>query len=235
MEMEAPASKKPIPWKPAAALLAAAAVVFGLRAVDAPAHLRAALDAIADLGPAGPALFIALYIAATVAFLPGSILTLGAGAVFGVVWGTVWVSIASTLGATAAFLIGRHFARDWVAAKIESMPKFKAVDAAVAEGGWRVVGLIRLSPAFPFNLLNYAFGITSVGLRDYVLASWAGMLPGTVMYVYLGSLAGDLATNASGGGAQFALKAVGLAATIGATVYVTKLARKALQEKIHES
>ncbi|PCI40407.1 MAG: hypothetical protein COB53_01170 [Elusimicrobia bacterium] len=230
---------KKIPWKPILGAIGAIAFFIGLRALDAPAHLTHALNWIAGLGPLGPILFILLYITSTVAFLPGSILTLGAGAVFGVVWGSIYVSIASTLGATAAFLVGRHLARDWVEGKLESFPKFKAVDSAVAEGGWRIVGLIRLSPAFPFNLLNYAFGLTQVKLRDYIVASWLGMMPGTVMYVYLGSLAGDLATLGAGGRAktpaEWALYGVGLAATIGVTVYVTKIARKALQEKIHES
>jgi len=220
-------------------ILGAVAFFIGLRAIDAPTHLTHALEWIAGLGPLGPILFVLLYIVATVAFLPGSILTLGAGAVFGVVQGTIYVSIASTLGATAAFLVGKYLARDWVSKKLEAFPKFKAVDEAVAEGGWRVVGLIRLSPAFPFNLLNYAFGLTQVKLRDYIIASWAGMLPGTIMYVYVGSLAGDLATLGAGGRAkspaEWALYGVGLLATVGVTIYVTKIARKALQEKIDES
>ncbi len=230
---------RPALWKPAAAIFGVVVLFITLRAANAPALLTRALDAIAGLGPLGPLLFILLYIAATVAFLPGSILTLGAGAVFGVLWGTVFVSVASTTGATAAFLAGRYLARDWVAKKLEAFPKFKAVDEAVAEGGGKVVFLVRLSPAFPFNLLNYAFGLTKVRLRDYILPSWAGMLPGTVLYVYLGSLAGDLATLGAGGRAktpaEWALYAVGLLATVGVTVYVTKLARKALKEKIDES
>lgn len=226
-------------WKPAAAIAGAAVLFIALRALNAPALLTRALEAIAGLGPLGPALFILLYAAATVAFLPGSILTLGAGAVFGVLWGTVYVSIASTTGATAAFLAGRYLARDWVEKKLAAFPKFRAIDAAVGTGGAKVVFLTRLSPAFPFNLLNYAFGLTRVRLRDYVLPSWAGMLPGTVMYVYLGSLAGDLATLGAGGRAktpaEWALYGIGLLATVGVTVYVTTLARNALRETIHES
>ena len=159
--------------------------------------------------------FIVLYILATVLFLPGSILTLGAGLLFGLVLGFVYVSIASTLGATAAFLTGRYLARDWVARKIEGNTTFRAIDDAVAEGGWRIVGLTRLSPIFPFNMLNYAFGLTQVSLRDYFFASWIGMMPGTVMYVYLGSLAGSLAALGSGARArtpgEWTLYAVGLA------------------------
>jgi uncharacterized membrane protein YdjX (TVP38/TMEM64 family) len=180
--------------------------------------------------------FVIFYVAACVLFIPGSLLTLGAGVLFGVAEGSVLVSIASTAGATCAFLIGRYFARDWIASKLAARPAFRPIDEAVAREGWKIVGLTRLSPVFPFNLLNYAFGLTRVRLRDYVLASWVGMMPGTVLYVYVGSLAGSLASVGQGGRvrtpAEWALYLVGLAATLGVTVFVTRLARKALQEKI---
>ena len=116
----------------------------------------------------------------------------------GVVLGSFNVSIASTLGATAAFLVGRYFARDWVSARLEGNAKFKAIDEAVGKEGWKIVILTRMSLVFPFNLLNYAYGLTRVTLRDYFFASWAGMIPGTILYVYIGSLSGDLARAASG-------------------------------------
>lgn len=198
-------------------------------------RLAEALDRIQSMGPFGPIVFILIYIAAAVAFIPGSILTLGAGAVFGVLWGTIYVSIAATLGATAAFLIGRYLARDWVSARIAGYPRFKAFDKAVGREGWKIVGLVRLSPIFPFNLLNYAFGLTAVRLRDYFWASWLGMLPGTLMYVYLGSLGGDLARASAGTGgrseAQWAVYALGLAATIAVTVYIARIASRILKEK----
>jgi uncharacterized membrane protein YdjX (TVP38/TMEM64 family) len=217
-------------------ILVVLVVIAAARYFDAPALLRSALDAIAGLGPWGPVLFVLLYITATVLFLPGAILTLGAGFVFGVVKGSIVVSVSATLGATAAFLVGRYAARDWVARKIEGNPQFKAIDEAVAREGWKIVGLTRLSPVFPFNLLNYAFGLTRVSLRDYFFASWIGMMPGTVMYVYLGSLAGDLAAIGAGQRArtpaEWGLYVVGLLATIAVTVYVTRLARRALQQRI---
>jgi uncharacterized membrane protein YdjX (TVP38/TMEM64 family) len=146
---------------------------------------------------------------------------------------SIYVSVAATLGATLAFLIGRYFARQWVAARLANYPKFKAVDEAAAREGWKIVALTRLSPVFPFNLLNYAFGLTNVGVRDYVLASWAGTLPGTILYVYLGSLAGDLSRVATGGtqrsAAEWALYAIGLLATIAVTVYVTRICNRALK------
>ena len=190
------------------------------------------LEWIDQFGIWGPVLFVFLYAGAAVLFIPGSALTLGAGALFGVVKGSILVSLASTLGASLAFLIGRYVARDWVAKKIEDNPKFKAVDEAVGREGWKIVALTRLSPLFPFTFLNYAYGLTKVKFSHYVLASWIGMMPGTVMYVYLGSLArlGVQAEEASG--AQLALRIVGLVATIGVTIYITKIARKALQEKV---
>ena len=200
------------------------------------AFLRQALVGIAGLGPWGPVIFVLLYVAATVLSLPGAILTLGAGFVFGVVKGSIIVSISATLGATAAFLVGRYLARGWVAKKTEGNAKFKAIDEAVGREGWKIVGLLRLSPVFPFNLLNYLLSVTRVSLRDYFFASWIGMMPGTVMYVYLGSLAGDLAAVGSGqpasSSAQSVLKVVGLLATIAVTVYVTRVARRALQQRI---
>lgn len=145
--------------------------------------LKQALDEVGELGPWGAILLMALDVAATVLFIPGSVLTLGAGAVFGVVWRSIYVSIGSTLGATCAFLVGRYLAGDGIARTIEGNERFAAIDKAVANEGWKIVGLTRLSPVFPFTLLKYAFGLTQVKLRDYVLASWIGMMPGTVMYV----------------------------------------------------
>lgn len=195
--------------------------------------LRELLQWISGLGSTAPLVFIPLYIVACVLFIPGSILTLSAGFLFGVVRGSIYVSVAATLGATLAFLMGRYFARQWVAARLANYPKFKAVDEAVAREGWKIVALTRLSPVFPFNLLNYGFGLTDVGLRDYVIASWAGTLPGTILYVYLGSLAEDLTRVATGDGertpAVWAFYAIGLLATVAVTVYVTRVSNQALK------
>ncbi len=197
---------------------------------------REALAWIESLGTIGVVAFILLYIAATVAFLPGSILTLGAGLVFGVVLGSIYVFIGATLGATAAFLVGRYVARGWVAKKIEGNAKFAAIDKAVSREGLKIVLLTRLSPIFPFNLLNYAFGITGVSLKDYFIGS-VGMIPGTMMYVYLGSLAGNLAligTEQQEGDptVQWILRIMGFIATVAVTIYVTRIARKALNEEV---
>jgi uncharacterized membrane protein YdjX (TVP38/TMEM64 family) len=190
------------------------------------------------LGFIGAIAFILLYIVATVALLPGSILTLGSGVVFGVVLGSIYVFIGATLGATLAFLVGRYLARGWIAKKIESNQKFSAIDKAVGKEGFKIVLLTRLSPIFPFNLLNYAYGLTDVSLKDYFLGS-VGMIPGTVMYVYLGSLAGNLATLGVGEqptnpNLQWAIRIIGLIATVTVTVYVTRIARKALNTATNE-
>lgn len=223
----------PPPWQrllTVAALLAASALVG--RAIVAHGGLRAALEGLAACGPAGAAAFVLLYCAACVLFIPASILTLGAGAVYGLARGLPLVWASATLGATAAFLLGRTIARGWVQSHVERDARLKAVDRAVARDGWKIVLLTRLSPAFPFSLLNYLFGVTRVPLRDYVLASWAGMLPGTALYVYIGALAGDLAGIGSRGAERAPLEwlfyGVGLAATLAATVIVTRIARKAL-------
>jgi uncharacterized membrane protein YdjX (TVP38/TMEM64 family) len=201
--------------------------------------LQDVLAWVAGLGAIGPLAFIGLYIAATVAFVPGSVLTLGAGFVFGWLAGSAYVFVGATLGATAAFLVGRYIARSWVERKISNNPKFGAIDNAVGQEGFKIVLLTRLSPIFPFNLLNYMFGITKVALKDYVLGS-VGMIPGTLMYVYFGSLAGNLATlgstnQPSDTRLQWSLRIVGLIATVWVTLYITRVARKALNDSIAEA
>ncbi len=183
--------------------------------------------------------FILMYVAATVLLLPGSLLTLGAGFLFGLGYGFVMVSAASVIGASCAFLIGRFLARDWVSEKLGAMPKFAALDRAIEQRGALIVLLTRLSPVFPFNLLNYALGLTGVRFPAYVGASWIGMMPGTVLYVYLGSVASDLASLLAGevgdspvGNSLFY---VGLAATLVLTIVITRIATKALGEQLDQA
>jgi len=191
-----------------------------------------------DLGIWGPVVVAVSYIVACVLLIPGSILTLGAGLLFKIILGTVTVSIGSTLGASAAFLVGRTVGRDWVARKVTSNPKFAAIDTAVGHEGFKIVLLTRLSPVFPFVLLNYAYGLTKVKFRDYFLASWIGMLPGTVMYVYLGSglrdLADALSGKTGGGTSERIFFWIGLAITIAVAVFVTRIARRALKTAVEK-
>jgi uncharacterized membrane protein YdjX (TVP38/TMEM64 family) len=178
------------------------------------------------------------YVVACVIMLPGSILTLGAGFVLGTLWGTVTVSVGSTAGACAAFLVGRTLARSWIEARVAGSPKFAAIDAAVGRAGFKIVLLTRLSPVFPFNVLNYGFSLTRVRFRDYAVASWIGMLPGTVMWVYFGSALGSLADvaagNVEGGVAQKAFFWAGLVVAVIVAGFVARIARRALSEEVSD-
>jgi uncharacterized membrane protein YdjX (TVP38/TMEM64 family) len=188
---------------------------------------------VKTLGALGPLVFVVAYVLAVVAFVPGSLLTLAGGALFGVVAGTAYVFIAASLGACAAFALARTVARAPIERRIAANPRFAAIDRAIAADGRRIVFLLRLSPVFPFTLLNYALGLTQVRFADYALAC-LGMLPGTLLYVYLGSLAGDLAVLASGsspargGWLERGFFIAGLVVTALVTVSITRTARRAL-------
>jgi len=224
--------------KPAVLLFIVVGLLVATRFLPITDWVRDGLTWVDGLGAIGPVVLAALYVLATVLFVPGVLLTFGAGILFGLVKGAITVSIGSTLGATAAFLVGRYFARDAVAQRIQGNAKFEAIDRAVEREGWKIVGLTRLSPVFPFNLLNYAYGVTNVSLRDYFFASWIGMMPGTLLYVYIGTAIGSLANLGAGGRerstAEWIFYGVGFLATLAVTVVITKIARKALAEAIEE-
>ena len=215
----------------------AAGVFVAFRYFPTGERLFDAVDWVRRQGAWAPVVFVGAYVAGCVLFLPGSALTLAAGLLFGPVLGTVWTSVGSTLGATASFLVGRFLARDWVTARVATNPKCAAVDGAVAREGWKIVLLLRLSPLFPFSLLNYALGLTRIPVLPYALASWIGMLPGTVAYVWLGSVLGEALLR---GGArdrartpwEIGLQVAGLLATLGVTWFVTRVARRALAERL---
>jgi uncharacterized membrane protein YdjX (TVP38/TMEM64 family) len=190
---------------------------------------------VEGLGVWGPVAFILGYIVATVAFVPGLILTLAAGALFGLARGVAYVFIGATLGSAAAFLLARYVARGAIERRLGESGKFAAIDRAVAVQGFRIVLLLRLSPVFPYNLLNYALGLTRVRFVDYLLAS-IGMIPGPFLYVYYGGVIGEVAALAGGveverGAGYYAVLGLGLAATIVVTLFVTRLARRALAEQ----
>jgi uncharacterized membrane protein YdjX (TVP38/TMEM64 family) len=189
---------------------------------------------IDGLGFWGPTAFIGGYIVTSIAFIPGAVMTLAAGAVFGLLRATIYVLIGATLGSAGAFLISRYLARGLVAAWIGGNPGFAAIDRAVGAQGFKMVLLMRLSPVFPYNLLNYSLGLTTVRFTDYVLAS-IGMLPGTLLYAYYGVVAGDVARLAGGAAidrspAEYALLGFGLIAAIAVSTLVTRAARQALRE-----
>lgn len=184
------------------------------------------------LGPFGIVVFALIYPMATVLFVPGSLLTNAAGLLFGVLLGTLAAWSGAVLGASLAFLVGRYLARSTIEEKTKSNEKFRGIDEAIGKRGWRIIGLLRLSPLIPFNLSNYFYGITKVGFVPYLLASAGGMLPGTLLYVYLGT-AGRVGL--SGGERElstleYVFFGVGLLVTIGVTIWVSRIARKALKE-----
>lgn len=188
------------------------------------------------LGAWGPVVFAVVYVVAAVLFVPGSALTVASGAVFGLWWGVATVSVASTMAAAVSFLIARYAARDAVQRWAADSPKFRAVDGAIGQGGWKIIGMLRLSPAMPFSLGNYLFGLTSIRFWPYVVTSWLAMMPGTFLYVYLGYAGREGLSAATGAGAgrsagQWTMMVVGLLATVAVTVYVTRLARRAIKEQ----
>ncbi len=211
-------------------LVALAGIVYLGR--SAGAYVPRFAEWVGGLGSLGPLVFIAGYAAAVIGFVPGSVLTLASGAIFGLGEGTAYVFVAAVLGSTGAFLVARHGARAAVERRIEGDARFAAIDRAVGREGRKIVFLLRLSPVFPFNLLNYALGLTQVRLVDYVVAS-LGMLPGTLLYVYTGKLIGDVAAVAGGveteaGVGEWVVRGVGLVATAVVTLYITRIARRAL-------
>jgi uncharacterized membrane protein YdjX (TVP38/TMEM64 family) len=190
---------------------------------------------VAHMGVAGIFIFIGVYAVATVLLAPGSILTIGAGFAFGLWKGFLAVSAGSTLGAALAFLVARFIARDRVEAIAKGNDKFRRIDNAIGKQGAELIFLLRLSPVIPFNISNYLYGLTSVKFWPYVLVSWIGMIPGTFLYVYIGTASQAAVSAAASGQAvkhgwqYWALTSVGLAATVIVTIWITKIARNALR------
>jgi uncharacterized membrane protein YdjX (TVP38/TMEM64 family) len=185
-------------------------------------------------GAAAVVIFALAYVLAAVLLIPASVLTLGAGFVYGTVWGTLLVVPASMAAALLSFAIARRLVRAWVVARVEGKPRFAALDRAIGRSGFKITLLVRLSPIFPFGLLNYALGVTEIRARDYLVASLLGMLPGTIAYVYLGSLVTS-ATELGGGGGRSWLYWVGGALTIVASIAITVIARQALRRELDEA
>jgi uncharacterized membrane protein YdjX (TVP38/TMEM64 family) len=222
-----------MPWA-RLALAAAALVALAVAGRSGGRLVPVFVAWVQGLGVWGPVLFIAGYAVGVVALVPAVLFTLAGGAIFGLVRGTIYVFVAAVAGSIGAFLVSRYVARGAVERRLAGNPRFAAIDRAVGEQGLRIVFLLRLSPAFPFTLLNYVLGLTRVRLRDYALASF-GMIPGTLLYVYYGKVAGDVAALSGGapaerGAGYYAVLAFGLAATVAVTVVITRLARRALRE-----
>ncbi len=191
--------------------------------------VKAFSDWVQKMGALGVVVFIAVYAIATVCFLPGWIFTVAAGLVYGIAGGTAVALSGAIIGCSLAFLCGRYLVRQRIESATKGNKKFKAIDEAIGKQGWKIVGLLRLSPLIPFNLSNYFYGVTAVKFWPYFLASAVGMLPGTLLYAYLGAagkagLGGDHQQSPL----KYVLLGVGLLATIAVTIYVSHLAKKAL-------
>src|SRR5437867_4747742 len=191
---------------------------------------------VGQMGAVGIFIFIAVYVVATVLLAPGSVLTIGAGFAFGLWKGFLAVSAGATLGASLAFLVARFIAREKIEAITRRNETFRKIDNAIGKQGAKLIFLLRLSPIIPFNLSNYFYGLTAVKFWPYVLASWIGMMPGTCLYVYIGTAGKAAASAAAGGEAMkhgwqyWTFMSVGLVATIIVTIWVTKIARNALRK-----
>ena len=228
-------AKKTWPWKWIGLGLAVIAAFVAVKFLPVADWLRTFNEWIKGFGPLGIVLYVGVYALATVLFLPGWIFTVGAGVAFGLLWGTVAAICGATIGATLAFLIARYGARSAVSKRFAKNEKFKQIDDAIGKQGWKMVGLLRLSPLIPFNLSNYLYGLTAIALVPYILASFVGMLPGTLLYVYLGTI-GKLSLEASKGGGgkstlEYVFLGIGLLATIIVTIVITRIARGALKKK----
>jgi uncharacterized membrane protein YdjX (TVP38/TMEM64 family) len=219
-------------------LIAAAVVGLIILGRQGGAYIPIFAEWVKGLGVWGPVAFIAGYVVAAVLFIPGSLLTLAGGAIFGLTKGVMIVFLAAVLGSSAAFLVSRYVARSSIERRLAGNARFSAIDRAVGAQGRKIVFLLRLSPVFPFSLLNYGLGLTNVRFVDYVTAS-IGMLPGTLLYVYYGKVIGDVAALAGGmarekGPADYAILILGLIATIVVTTIVTRIARRALNDVTKE-
>ena len=196
------------------------------------------IEWLQGLGPSGYVLVVAIYIVAAAMLLPSWPLTWSAGFIFGVLPGVIVASLGGTLGAISGFLCGRYLARDWVQKLRTRLPLLQALETAVEENGFKIVLLSRLSPAFPYNVINYAYGTTRLPLRTYVGATWLGMFPVTVLHVFLGAQiknVNDLVRGQyEGGRAAEILVGLGIVGTIAATVVITRAARQALNAAISE-
>ncbi|NTW07403.1 MAG: TVP38/TMEM64 family protein [Syntrophaceae bacterium] len=170
-------------WKPVLFTILLAVVIIIFRLTGWSEKVTDLRDWISALGIWGPFVFVLLYVVAVIAAVPGAAITIAGGTLFGSAWGVVLVSIASTIGASITFLIARYLARDFVLRKLSTNETFRKLDRLTLEHGAVIVAITRLVPLFPFNILNYGFGLTAVSFRIYIFWSWLCMLPGTILYV----------------------------------------------------
>jgi uncharacterized membrane protein YdjX (TVP38/TMEM64 family) len=218
-----------------AGLAVAAAIIVAIVVLPLRTWAASLVDWIHGAGVLGIAVFVVAYVGAALLLLPGSALTLGAGFAYGPLWGTLLVVPTSVLAAVIAFAAARRGGRTRIVRRIERDPRFAAIDRAIGRSGFKIVGLLRLSPVFPYSVLNYALGLSGVRFRDYLWASLVGMFPGTLLYVYLGSVitsAGDLGAKPTGSPLGAWLYWLGLGCALTVVVIVTRIARRALRDEL---
>jgi uncharacterized membrane protein YdjX (TVP38/TMEM64 family) len=220
-----------MPWRAVTAVALLAALIAASRVLPVERWIAEFQRWVEGLGAWAPVIYAAVYVAATVLLVPGALLTIGAGLIFGVARAFLVVLAAATLSAALSFLIARHLARARVERWAAGNPRFRAIDAAIREQGWKVVALLRLSPLVPFSLSNYLYGLTAVRLAPYVLASTLAMIPGTLLYVSLGAAGRAVAAREGRTPLEWALLGVGLLATAAATILVGRAARRELHRR----
>lgn len=219
-------------WKWIALGLAVVALLVSVSFLPIGQWVKSFSDWIRHLGWAGAFIFIAAYAGATVLFLPGAIFTIAAGLIYGIAGGTAVALVGATLGASLAFLVARYLLRARLQQFARGRKNFGAIDDAIGQQGWKIVGLLRLSPLIPFNVSNYFYGITAIGFWPYLLASFFGMLPGTVLYAYLGAIGQAGLSGGKNGRTplEWTFLGVGLLATVAVTIFVSRLAKSALKK-----
>lgn len=221
------AGKSPVVWL--AGATAIAAILLGWYFLPVEESIQAFSDWIRGLGALGVAIFMLTYMLAVVTLAPASLASIAAGLIFGV-WGFPVVLVAASIGAALAFLVSRHLLRGTAESVVKRKPLFEAVDHAVADEGWRIVALLRLSPLVPFGLQNYFFGATAIGFWPFAIATAAGIIPGTALYVYLGTLGQAALQGDAGGGLKIGALVVGLLASVAVIFFVSKKTKEKLRE-----
>lgn len=193
--------------------------------------LKALEATIESLGFLGYVLYGLLYLVAELLLVPGGILLIGAGYLFGPIVGMAVAWPASVISAAISFYLARHLARERVERYARRHRKFAAIDGAIAEGSWKVAVLMRFSPIVPFALTNYMYGLTKVGFAQYLGATALGMLPGAFVYVYLGAAGQSFERGDPHSVWHWALLGVGLVATVAASVYLARITRRRLEKR----
>ena len=221
-------SKKPLPWKKIAiGALVIGAIIAAYSLLPLNEWISSFQNWVKGYGALGWIIFIIVYAIATFALVPGALLTIAAGVIWGL-WGFPIVVAGAVVGSAISFLVARYALFERVQKMLETRPKLRAVNDAISDEGWKVVFLLRLSPALPFSLQNWFLGITSVGFWSSQIATLVGILPGTLLYVWIGSLGGQAGDDMST--VKYIVFGVGLLATLAVTILVTRKAQEKLKQ-----